>query len=58
MDKKGEETSSTHNIYVNSDLMGDFPRRMLLEIASAAEAIFTVMSVAMLLLRQSAVTMD
>ena len=37
--------------------MGDIPRRMPLAIASAAEAIFTVMGVPMLLLRQSAVAM-
>ena len=55
--KNGREKPSEHNIYVDDDLMGDIPRRMPLAIASAAEAISTVMGVPMLLLRQSAVAM-
>ena len=57
LDENGNEKPSEHNIYVDDDLMGDIPPRMPLAIASAAEAIFTVMGVPMLRLRQSAVAM-
>ena len=57
LDENRNEKPSEHNIHVDDDLMGDIPRRMPLAIASAAEAIFTVMGVPMLRLRHSAVAM-
>ena len=54
----GTEKPSQHNIYVDDNLMADIRRRMPHTIASAVEAIFTVMGVPMLHLRQSAVAMD
>ena len=51
LDENGNEKPSEYNIYVDDDLMGDIPRRMPLVIALAAEAIFIVMGVPVLLLR-------
>ena len=58
IDDDGNEEPSEHNTYVDDNMMADIRRRMPSALAAAAEAIFTIMGVPTLRLRQSAVAMD
>ena len=58
IDEHGQEPPLPHNIYVDDNMMADIGRRMPQVLASALEAIFTVMGLPMLHLRVCAVAID
>ena len=58
INEDGTEQASPHHIYVDDNLMADIRRRMPQTLASAAEAIFTVMGAPMPHIRQCAVALD
>lgn len=58
MDENGEEKPSQHNIYVDDNCLADIRRRMPQALASAVEAIFTVMGEPNTRLRQCAIALD
>ena len=58
INEDGSVQPTPHNIYVDHDLMADIRERMMMTLASSAEAIFTIMGFPMTHLRQSAVALD
>ena len=58
LDEDGNEKPTPHHIYVDDDLMADTRPRMRQTLASAIEAIFTVMGVPCTRLRACAIAID
>ena len=58
INEDGTEQPSPHHIYVDDNMMADIGRRMPNTLASALEAIYTVMGEPLLRLRQCAVALD
>ena len=58
LDENGDELPTPHNIYVDDDLIADTRKRMPQALASAIEAIFTVMGAPCIRLRACAIALD